>query len=198
MNEKNRESWLTALAKEVEPLFTGFTVAPYRVTCGWPSSKGLARKGRVLGECFGSKSSKAGLHEIFVSPTLDEPIEVAGVLTHELTHVVAGIEAKHGAGFVEIAKHVGLTKGKPTSAMPGERLNERLRRFVEGIGPYPHVALAPVTRLVKARVTSVGLVCTECGCKVTISVKWLDEAGKPTCGCGSEMEIKKLIGKEMD
>src|SRR5262245_3291211 len=121
----NREGWLTEVASQVEPFFVGFKLDPYRVTCGWPSRNGLGRRMRRVGECHGSKSSKAGIHEIFISPLLDKPLEVAGTLCHELAHAAAGIDAAHGKDFVKVCKHVGLTRGKPTSVMPGERLNAR-------------------------------------------------------------------------
>lgn len=184
----NREAWLTRMASAVEPIFKGFKILPYRVTCGWPSSKGLGKKKRVIGECHSDKSSKGGFHEIFISPTLDSPLVVAGVTCHELTHVVAGIPAAHGKDFVKVCKHIGLTKGKPTQAMPGDTLNRALKELIESLGPYPHTALEPVMKEKKNKPSSTAVECPECGCRVVISFKWLEQAGLPTCGCGSLMQ----------
>jgi len=181
---KNREAWLTDVAHAVEPLFDGFAVAPYRVTCGWPASGGLT--GRVLGECHGVKSSAGGVHELFISPRLDKPLEVAGVLVHEMAHVVAGVDARHGAGFLRICGHVGLTKGKPRSRMPGTALDAHLSKIIEAHGVYPHQSLKPAVKVVARRLSQVKLVCV-CGCTCRMSAKWLEEAGFPTCGCGGEM-----------
>lgn len=188
---KWREEWLYELSRAVSPIFKGWPMMPYRLTCGWPCRNGLARKRRVVGECHALESSKGGLHEIFISPVLDEPLEVAGTVCHELAHVAAGIPAGHGKGFVKVCRHVGLTKNRPTSAMPGEILLGRLRRWVEPLGAYPHQAIAPAQRPAKPR-TSVKLACTSCGCACTMGIKWIAEVGPPTCACGAPMKPAEL------
>lgn len=185
----NREGWLTELALQIEPVFKGFAIAKYRVTCGWPSTNALGMKSRRIGECHSSKSSKGDVFEIFVSPLLDVPIRVAGVLTHEITHIVAGIDAGHGPGFKKVCKIVGLTNGKPTEAMPGTLLEEKLDKIVEKLGPYPHQAIVPTLKTKKPP-SSISLVCAECGCRISMSKKWHGEVGAPTCGCGGEMTEK--------
>ena len=186
----NREQWLTDVAKQAEPFFRGFKLPPYHVTCGWPLSGGMGNRRRVVGQCFGVESSPVGTCQVFISPLLDKPLEVAGTLLHEMAHVAAGSKAKHGKWFVKVCTHVGLTKGKPTSVMPGERLNEALTKIVDRQGKYPHVAIQPVLKKIEKASSVVGLVC-ECGCRVTISLKWLEEAGLPTCGCGEPMTLKE-------
>lgn len=182
----NREQWLTELAKGIEPIFKGFRLAKYRLTCGWPCKQALSRRNRRIGECHGSQSSKDGTHEIFISPSIDDQLEVAGTVAHEMVHVVAGIEAQHKGKFLSVARHIGLTKGKPTSAMPGERLNDQIKKILEPLGAYPHSALVPVGKTKTSNPSSVRLEC-ECGCRVTISRKMLEEYGPPTCACGGEM-----------
>lgn len=183
----NREQWLTDVAKQVEPVFHGFLVPPYRVTCGWPTRGAVSTRRRVVGQCHGAKSSSGGLYELFISPVLAEPLEVAGTLCHELAHVAAGTEAGHGGKFVKVCRHVGLDKGKPTNVMPGDRLNDRLRKIIEVQGAYPHSAIVPILKQVKVARPAVRLECEECGCKVSMSAKWYAEAGAPTCACGGVM-----------
>lgn len=185
----NREQWLTELAKMVEPLFKGFRLTEYKISCSWPTSRGLSVKRRVLGECHAGKHSKAGVHELFITPLLDDPIEVGGVVVHEMAHVGAGVEAQHGPKFVKVCRHVGLTKNKPTSAAPGEKLVEQLKKMAEKLGPYPHKALIHQLRPVKPK-KDVTLRCGGCGCLVRISINWLDKAGPPTCACGENMSLK--------
>ncbi len=79
MKATNREGWLTELAAQVRPIFTGFEIGPYRVSCGWPSERALGKKSRVIGQCFACRVSKGGIFEMFISPLLEKPIEVAGV-----------------------------------------------------------------------------------------------------------------------
>lgn len=185
----NREEWLTRMAKLIEPIFKGFAIKPYKVTCGWPSRNATGRTSRAVGECHAIETSKAGVHEVFISPTLDNPLDVAGTLTHEMCHIAAGMQAKHGKDFVSVAKHVGLTKGKPRSVGPGELLEQELARMIETIGEYPHKAIVPILIEKKPR-TSVTLICSQCECRITIGIKWLDLSGSPTCGCGGPMAPK--------
>lgn len=183
----NREAWLTNLAEKMRPLFKGFALGRFRVTCGWPCKNPTGMKRRI-GECHGLKSSSDGTHEIFVSPLLAKPDEVAGVLCHELAHVAAGIETAHGKGFVRVCRHVGLTRGRPTSVSPGERLAETLKKMTDGMVPYPHGAMVLVPKAASKPKTTQKLSC-ECGCSVTMPLKWLERSGAPTCGCGSEFSI---------
>jgi hypothetical protein len=191
----NREGWLTELARLVEPFYKVFKLEPYRLTCGWPSRFALGKKSRRIGECHSHRSSKGGLFEIFISPVLDNPLDVAGTVCHEIAHVAAGIEAQHKGRFVEVCKHVGLTKGKPTEASPGKHLAERLNRIISKLGPYPHKALVPAFKVAKTS-SSFTLVCAACGCRVSISAKWLREAGPTTCACGGKMVLKDELEED--
>jgi hypothetical protein len=179
----NREGWLTEAGRIIEPLFRPLRVGAYRVTCGWPCKGGTSLKRRRVGECHPVESSRAGVSELFISPVLDGFGDVTGTLVHEMAHVVAGVKAGHGRGFVRVCRHVGLTKGKATSAEPGERLAEQVAKLLEPLGKYPHSALVPKGKPKKPPGV-VGLECAGCGCKVTISFKWLGQSGPPVCGCG--------------
>lgn len=187
----NREGWLTEVAKATSPYFGRFKLGPFRVTCGWPSRFALRSKATRVGECHASISSSSGHCEIFISPLLDKPLEVAGTLIHEMAHVAAGYKAQHGPDFVKVCRFVGLLQGKPTSVMPGKVLNEKLSRLVETLGAYPHAAIKPVAvKAVKVEKpkTGMALKCELCGCRISISLKWLERSGVPKCGCGGLME----------
>jgi hypothetical protein len=170
----------------VRPIFSAYRLKPFRLTCGWPVTKGLSRKQRRIGECHFPKAVN-GFHDIFISPLLDDSVDVAGVVCHELAHVAAGFDAGHGPKFVKVCKHVGLTKNKPISADPGEHLKARLVKIVGQLGPYPHTKIVPLTKPVKPK-KEITVQCPDCGCKVRISVKWLAAAGSPVCGsCDTPM-----------
>lgn len=185
----NREQWLTELSEQVSPMFKDFKLKPFKLTMGWPISRGRPGKRQVLGECHALESSPANLNEIFISPVLDKPLQVAGVVCHEIAHVAAGIDAQHGSGFVKVCKHVGLTAGKPTSVMPGEKLNESLQRIVDKLGVYPHKAMVLATVAAKPS-TGVTLLC-ECGFRCQTSKKWYEGVGAPTCACGLKLTVKE-------
>lgn len=184
----NREQWLTEVAGRIVDLYRerGVTVGAHRLTCGWPCRNALGKRVRRIGECHAVESSKAGLSELFISPSIDDPLQVAGTICHELIHVAVGVKQEHNSVFVEACRKVGLTKGRPTQVMPGKRLEPVLSRIVEAVGPYPHAALEPVgIKKPKKDSPLVKLVCT-CGCSFRVNSKWL-VVGMPACVCGAEM-----------
>lgn len=197
----NREAWLTSLAESLRPVFRGMALGRIRVSCGWPSRNALGRRSRTVGQCFAPECSKDGVHEICVSPLLDDPLEVAGTLTHELAHAAAGIKAGHGKKFVKLCRAVGLTKGEPRQVMPGPYLEDFIRGLLEPLGAYPHRALTPVVTVKEAKAPGVlKLVCpTEgCGCEVRIARKLLEKCGPPVCACGGVFGEDGPAGGEGD
>ena len=188
----NREGWLTEVAKACERFFVGYEFPRYRVTCGWPMASGRPNGGVYrVGECHGAKSSKGGVFEIFISPTTADPLEVTGIVMHEMAHVLAGMEAKHGPKFVRVCNHAHLTKGAATQRGPGRQLEGWLKELLKPLPPYPHDALVPVGKSVIKPSGSVTLRCSECGFRATTSIKWLDGSGYPTCGCGTQLTEKE-------
>lgn len=140
-----REEWLTIIAKVAEECFN--TPLPqYRLSCGWPSKRAVHCYHPRMAECHSPTSSRAGVYEIFVSPTLEDSLEVAGAVVHELCHVKAGVEAGHGKRFKEVCRQVGLTEGTAANASPGPTLAEYLRTKIDQLGEYPHKALLPSKR----------------------------------------------------
>lgn len=176
------------LAERVEPVFKDFALGPYRIACGFPSRDGIGRKMVRLGECHAKEFSRGKLFEIFISPLLDNSLEVAGTVVHEMAHIAAGIQDGHGREYAKVCKHVGLTRGKVTNAMPGVRLNDHLRKIIDVQGKYPHHKIVPKQQFVIRAKTTMRLECDKCGCKVTMTTKWLDNAGAPTCACGGRFE----------
>ena len=88
MTHTTRESWLRAACEALEPTLRAADVglADVRVSCGWPARGALSRVKRVIGECWHSSGNKDGQSHVFVSPVLDDPVEVIGSLLHELIH----------------------------------------------------------------------------------------------------------------
>jgi hypothetical protein len=191
----NREAWLTEVTKFVHPLFSGWNMGKYRVTCGWPCKNGLGKRVRRVGECHPSESSKGGVHEMFISPMVGDSIQAAGIVCHEMAHIAATVGSGHKGEYIKVCKHVGLTKNKPTQAAPGDKLEERLKKFIDiKIGIYPHEAMDPILKEVEKKKTSVKLEC-ECGCRVVMQLKWYQSVGAPTCACGGVMEEKEAEGE---
>ena len=176
-----REQWLLKLAEGLEKTVFSDAAAElpkYRVTCGFPSKRGLAAKKRTIGQCWSPKASNDDTTEIIISITQDEPMTVAGVLAHEMVHAAVGTEAGHGPIFRRLALAIGLT-GKMTETTETEAFKHRVQPILDEIGEYPHAKLdasqrkKQSTRMVKAA-------CSDCGYTVRLSRKWLAEA-TPIC-----------------
>lgn len=82
------------------------TQPQFRVSYGLPSRGAFTSKRRI-GECWHEVCTSDHVHEIYIIPTLEEPLEVFAVLMHDLCHVVAGLEAKHGREFARWPGQLG-------------------------------------------------------------------------------------------
>jgi hypothetical protein len=173
----NREEWLTTAVDYLKSIFqsVGYIVPKVKVSCGFPST---GARSKHIGECWPTKSNLEKINYIFISPSLDDPIEVLDTLVHELAHAVDDCENKHGKEFAEIAKSIGL-EGEMKSASAGYDLKVRLKGIAEKLGPYPQSALikAPVAArsrgIAKAK-------CNVCGYQVTV-IKRFVRFGAPIC-----------------
>lgn len=156
------------------------------VSCGFPRSS----SGKAIGQCFDPKCSKDETTHMFVCPTRDEPVEVLGILLHEMIHASVGIEAGHKGPFRKLAKEFGL-EGKMTATVvaEGTDLHAQMLRIAGELGTYPHAAMQPVKR---ARKPGGGWLryrsATEEDYKILISPKQLEEHGPPRDPWGDEME----------
>jgi hypothetical protein len=135
-----REQWLFAAIERLSPLFkrAGSPIPEAgRAAIGF-TSKGT--KGRRVGECWASVASKDRHFEIFIRPDISEPVQVLGILTHELVHAALPVGSGHGPAFKALAVKIGLT-GKMRQAIPGPVLEDRLHELASDLGPLPHASL---------------------------------------------------------
>jgi hypothetical protein len=186
----NREQWLHTLADRMAPLFAEAGAAvptTVRIACGFPSVSPLGRRKRRIGECWHpSTSVDKKTIQVFISPVLAKPEEVAETLLHELVHAVVGAGHGHKGPFVDLCKKLGFTR--PWTSTPAKpELKARLNAILAGMEAYPHVAMDATkergsvgSRLRKAA-------CPECGYTIRVTRQWLN-VGLPTCPCGTEME----------
>lgn len=200
MTTLNREAWLEAAVEELRPLFQGINkpLDKVRVSVGWPSSGGLGKRRRVIGQCWSGETTKDTLPQLFISPLLDDPNDPMGVLAtlvHELVHVVAGVDAKHGPKFARIAKQLGL-EGKPTSTHGGDALMDRLKQITEKLGPFPHTKIVPPEKEKKQGTRMKKCECEACGYIARTVKKWLEEKGTPLCPCNSQPMKLELLPDE--
>lgn len=135
-----REEWLEAFTVELRPhLEAAGAKLPKRVkcSCGFASS-GI--RSNTIGECWVPEASGAGVPELFIVPRLDDSLEVAAVLLHELIHA-AGIRG-HGAEFKAPAVKLGLV-GPMTATTAGPEAIKLLSGIIRKLGSYPHATLDP-------------------------------------------------------
>ena len=185
---QTREQWLErAIAMMRDILIPQLQGHRYRVSCGWPHKAAVARTARKLGECcYPEHSTDHTSHNLFISPALQDPIEVLQTLAHELIHVAAGPNVGHKGQFVKIAKAIGF-KAPWTRTPASLQLFERLNGLLVNLGPYPHAAIDKSGRK-KQGTRMLKVICPECGYTFRATQQWID-TGLPTCVCGTQMEL---------
>ena len=186
-----REQWLAAAVQLLATQFktVGYKVPKVRVTCGWPSSRGIAAKNPAIGECWDAKAASDKVHQIFISPRLRKPVEPYGVLptlAHEIAHAVVGLKEKHNKVFGKCVRAIGL-EGKLTATTGGADFLKLSTGLVKKLGDYPHAQLNPRYRPTKKQTTRlVKCECGDCGYNARVTRKWLDESGAPLCPCNKK------------
>jgi hypothetical protein len=181
-----RESWLNDLVSAVRPLFSGIVEVPDSVgiSVGFPKSVRGRGSNRAIGQCWPRAASDWNRPEIFIHPSLVDPVEIAGVVVHELIHA-AGVQ-KHGRPFAAIAATVGLREPW-TATTPGTELTASLRAITARLNPYPHGRLNEPSHVTNPGSRLLKVSCASCGYTVRITRKWLD-VGPPLCGVdGSDL-----------
>ena len=190
---ETRETWFAHAMTLIEPRFTahGYKLPATKAACGFPPG---ARGGKVLAVCISPKASAEGITEIFVSPTISDPMKALGALLHEMVHAAVGVEAGHGKAFKLCCDKLGL-EGKATAALPGTTLRHWLvEEVLPLIGGYPHAAVDLNARK-KQGTRMIKLVCPETGYTVRTTKKWL-EFGLPLSPVGVEMQPVADEGEE--
>jgi len=189
-NKITRENWLImATDKLNDGVFKqhGYEVPKdVKVSCGFPASGGrTGAKHQAIGTCHNRASSKAGVNEVYISPTQDDSIRVLDVLTHELIHAIDDCEHGHKGLFRTIAVDVGL-EGKMTSTHAGKELTAKLEKIVQELGEYPHAEVSTANKK-KQGTRNIKVECSSCGFGWRASQTMIDRMTNATCnGCGSD------------
>jgi hypothetical protein len=193
-----REQWLQLALKKLAPLFreAGHDISDLniQVSVGFPSRRALGAKRRTIGQCWPPEAAADGSAQIFISPVLDEPVKVLGVLVHEIVHAVVGCEHKHKAPFAKVAKQMGLT-GKMTATEESPELVEKLKAILAKMDSYPHGALLVAAVTKDKQTTRLLKVVCPSGCSsedkvytVRVTKVHLEAYGPPICpGCEKRM-----------
>jgi hypothetical protein len=199
-----REEWLADARDQIGVVFEehGGTVPSIRVGVAWPSG---GVRSRVRGETWARSASGDNAAEITIRMTETDPVEILGILIHEMAHAV-GFEFGHGKEYGKLLEPFGL-EGRLTATKPGEELRSTLAIMVQGLGAYPMGSFlggifggrvpgpgdaggddgaikssgskTQTTRYIKVE-------CPQCGYTARITRKWLAQ-GNPSCPEGDEM-----------
>lgn len=190
-----RETWLQAGVAGLEKIFTdaGYTLPAVKVSCSWPGG-GSARK--RIGECWSRSASAAKINEIFISPTVSEPVAALDILAHELCHAVDDCASGHRKPFAKIAKAIGL-EGKMTATVAGPLLLPKLQAIAVKLGDYPHATLSLAGRK-KQGTRMIKVECSDCGGVFRTTQKWLDEAEHALCCPFCRSEDVSINGEPQD
>jgi hypothetical protein len=188
----SREAWLRSATNELRPTFAklGLTIPEaIRFSIAFTSQ---GKKAKVAGEVWPAEATDDGHCELIVRADFADPMDVLGILVHQLVHASLPPEAKHGKLFRDAALRLGL-EGPMRNALPGAALRERLNELAASLGPLPHarlnfdkVTLAGIaiadrpkkqtTRMLKAECLARG-----CGYTVRVAARWLADLGAPHC-----------------
>lgn len=173
-----REAWLLAGVEHLTLIFLrqGHVVPPVRVSIGWAAS---GQRSHTIGECWPRSRAADQINQIFIVPSLGDPVEVLDVLTHELVHAVDDCKHSHGREFRKIALSVGLQGPMMRQARAGDALKAQLQEIAVELGPFPHGALtrrAPRVRDLDPPRAK----CPKCDYRLRIPKKFL-ALGPPLC-----------------
>jgi hypothetical protein len=194
-----REQWLEKAIGLIAPkLFepNGLKVPRVRVSVGFT---GARQEMKTLGACWSPKASSDGVAQIFITPRLDDSLEVLAVLVHELIHAAIGNDKGHGPAFRKAALSIGL-EGKMTATIAGPALIEHLNAFVKRLGPIPHAALnANKSGRKKQGTRLIKVFCPDTEYTARTTRSWLDAFGAPICPCCErKMSVEIKEGEEED
>lgn len=191
---KTREEWLNAVAELMGPWFINLDkpLPAYRLTIGFPST---GSRGKRIGECWSASCSADGTHEILIRPDIDDPMEVAAILAHELIHAAVGLECGHKRPFAKVAKAIGL-EGKMTATVAGEAFKRDAAPILAKVGPLPHARLtsgqSSGPKKQKGRLLKAECCHDDCGYTVRVTRKWVEEIGAPHCPKHGAMEVEGM------
>lgn len=189
-----REEWLKRAVRAMRPLLRK---ADIKMRAKWQVSVSLASSRSAIGQCWYEMASASGkTANIFVCPTVADPVDVLGVLLHEMIHAALPHGVHHGPKFAKACKQIGL-EGKPTHATPGPALKSELARLAAFLGKYPH---DPMTNIRGGKKGGKGgywpVYCSPADARyrVQVSQRAIDEFGPPTCPITGE-DMVPAVGR---
>lgn len=191
---QTREEWLNAFVAASRPHFDRIgkpLPERVRVSVGFTSH---GARGNRIGECWHDEASEDGYFEIFLKPSIKGESRMADILTHELCHAAAGLDAGHGKGFKTVATRLGLG-GKMTSTIATSEWYKWALPILSELGPMPYGVLDSDARSTAKPKQSTNLLkvqCDCCGFTARVTAKWISGCTMrcPDSDCDGNFEVE--------
>jgi hypothetical protein len=184
-----REQWLERAVDVIRAsVKKTVVVPPVKVSCSWA---GGGDSNKRIGECWPKAASQADINEIFISPKIEDPVRVVGILAHELAHAVIDCKHGHKAPFVAAATKLKC-EGKPTQMVPPIEVSQAWAdKVIAKWGPFPHRTLDKTKSPVKKQAARmIKCQCNECGAvwrmSGTVIASAMGELSCPVCHTNEE------------
>jgi len=169
--------------------------------------KGLTR---TLGHCYAREHSDRQIAHIIISSSLEDPVEILGILTHEIAHAIDNCRSGHRGAFRGVCRDLGLEGGGASKRQfsATEWSPEGLmwaEMTVSELGPLEHDPIRPFERADDSGGTKrpgsrmLKVECPKCGYLVRTTASRLAEFGAPICPrCFIPLESEEVAGTEGD
>lgn len=183
MKHATREQYYSAFADILFKTFLtpelGFEKPPIRIHSGW--ARGARGSTKILGSCYPRIASTDGVNEIFISPTIEDPLVALSTLVHEIVHALDDCKNGHGKPFRRIADKVGLLPPMEATR-PSPELSELLEDIASDLGELPDSPMDLPKKATGSRLLK--LQCTQCRAIFRASRKVIERMPVPaTCPC---------------
>lgn len=197
-----REQWLEEstgliLDEILHPIWEVRSDLQIKVSVGYaPNTK---TSSKVIGVCLSSGCSEAGYSEIFISPVINDSLQVLSTLVHEVIHAIDDCKSGHRGDFCKLGRKAGL-EGKITATYAGETLRTELISIIDLLGDIPHAKVDLSTRK-KQQNRNIKVWCDgaggiKCGFKFNTSrsqisyvIGSVGEIACPACGSAMKFEL---------
>lgn len=137
---KYAEVWLNEAVELMRPRFAeaGYEIPPVHLSVGFTVyGYRVNTKRLILGTCSSRKMDKDGINQIFISPVVDDPMNVLVTLAHELVHAIDDCKHSHGPVFQQISKDLKLTDCRAVNMMDYVETVKFYRWMLDQLGRYP-------------------------------------------------------------
>ena len=138
------EVWLNEAVKLLKPVFrnAGYEIPPVYVSVGF-STDGYRPGGKknTIAVCHARSMTVEGINEIYISPLIVEPVDVIGILTHELIHALDDCANGHGPVFQEISRALKCPDNLTVPTNEWREFVEQSREIAKQLGRYPRAGV---------------------------------------------------------